>query len=327
MLRLSPVGKERISYCETFEKMAGGSELNVVAGISMLGLRTGMITKLPHNEIGKFIKHKIRYAGTSDDYIIYDDTEDKRLGVYYYESGAYPRLPVASYDRKGSSFTKFRKEELSANVYSSTNIFHTSGITLALSDELCENVTDMMQRFHDEGALISFDVNYRAALWSEEKAKVSIEKILPLINILFISEETSRRMFKMTGTLEEIHRAFAEKYPNLEIIASTKRKVISPQKHSFSSLVYDTREDRHFEEAAYDDIDVVDRIGSGDAYVAGALYGLTKYRSIEAAAKYGDAMAALKNTIIGDMTVCDLADIERIIKAHESTGPKSEMIR
>ena len=177
MLRLSPVGKERISYCETFEKMAGGSELNVVSGISMLGLRTGIITKLPHNEIGKFIKHKVRYAGTSDDYIIYDDSEDMRLGVYYYESGAYPRLPVVSYDRRASSFTSFRKEEVHPSVYSSAKIFHTSGITLALSKELSENVIDMMNRFHDEGALISFDVNYRAALWSEEKAKKTIEKI------------------------------------------------------------------------------------------------------------------------------------------------------
>ena len=134
-------------------------------------------------------------------------------------------------------------------------------------------------------------------------------------------------MFGMTGTLEEIHKAFAEKYPNLKVIASTKRKVISAQKQSFSSLVYDTEEDRHYEEAPYENIDVVDRIGSGDAYVAGALYGLLKHKSIEAAAEYGDAMAALKNTIIGDMTVCDLVDIERIIKAHNSSGPKSEMIR
>lgn len=327
MLRLSPVGKERISYSETFEKMAGGSELNVAAGISMLGLRTGIITKLPHNEIGKFIKHKIRYAGTSDDYIVYDDSEEMRLGVYYYESGAYPRLPVASYDRKNSSFTTFKKEELPASVYTSTNVFHTSGITLGLSDEVSENVIAMMQRFHDEGALISFDVNYRAALWSEEKAKSTIEKILPLIDIFFISEETSRRMFGMTGTLEEIHKAFAEKYPNIEIIASTKRKVISAQKQSFSSLVYDAKECRHFEEHPYENIDVVDRIGSGDAYVAGALYGLLKRKSIEAAAQYGDAMAALKNTIIGDMTVCDLVDIERIIEAHNSDGPKNEMIR
>ena len=327
MLRLSPVGKERISYSETFEKMAGGSELNVVSGISMLGLRTGIITKLPHNEIGKFIKHKIRYAGTSDDYIIYDDSEKKRLGVYYYESGAYPRLPVVSYDRKDSSFTTFRKEEVAPSVYSNTNIFHTSGITLALSEEVCKNVIQMMNRFHDEGALISFDVNYRQTLWSEETAKKTIESILPIIDILFISEETSRRMFKMTGTLEEIHRQFKEKYPNLEIICSTQRKVISAQKHSFSSLVYDCKEDRHFEENEYSNIDVVDRIGSGDAYVAGALYGLIKHKTIEAACKYGNAMAALKNTIIGDMTVCDLTDIERIIAQHDSSGEKSEMIR
>jgi len=327
MLRLSPVGKERISYCETFEKMAGGSELNVVSGISMLGLRTGIITKLPHNEIGKFIKHKIRFAGTSDDFVVYDDSEDMRLGVYYYESGAYPRLPVVSYDRKLSSFTTFKADEIKEKAYTNTEIFHTSGITLALCPEVRAEVVGMMKKFHDNGALISFDVNYRATLWSEEEAKATIEAILPLINILFISEETLRRMFGMTGTLTEIHKSFAAKYPNLEIIASTKRTVISPQKHSFTSLVYDCREDRHFEEPPYENIDVVDRIGSGDAYVAGALYGLLKHGSIEACAKYGDAMAALKNTVLGDMTVCDLVDIERIIKNHSTDGPKSEMIR
>ncbi len=327
MLRLSPVGKERISYCETFEKMAGGSELNVVSGISMLGLRTGIITKLPHNEIGKFIKHKIRYSGVSDDHVIYDDSPLKRLGVYYYESGAYPRLPVASYDRCGSSFTTFKKEEVAASIYSSANIFHTSGITLALSEELAENVIAMMNRFQNEGALISFDVNYRANLWSEEKARKTIERILPIVNILFISEETLRRMFKMTGTLREIHEKFYTAYPNIEIIASTKRKVISAQRQCFTSLVYDTEKKQFFEEEPYNDIEVVDRIGSGDAYVAGALYGLLKHKSIEAAVKYGNAMAALKNTIVGDMTVCDLTDIERIISAHNSDGPKSEMVR
>ena len=327
MLRLSPAGKERISYCETFEKMAGGSELNVVSGISMLGLRTGMITKLPKSEIGKFIKHKIRFAGTSDDYILYDDTDEKRLGIYYYESGAYPRLPIVSYDRKYSSFTTFKADELSGDVYGTTKVFHTSGITLALSHEIRREVTKMVKSFHEAGAAISFDVNYRASLWSEEEAKASIEKLLPLIDILFISEETSRRMFGMKGTLKEIHEAFATKYPNLSIIASTSRTVISPTKHSFTSLVYDCKEKRHFEEPAYENIDVVDRIGSGDAYVAGALFGLVKYGDIEHAVKYGNAMAALKNTIVGDMIVSDLQEVDRIISSHSSTGPKSEMIR
>ncbi len=327
MLRLSPTGKERISYCETFEKMAGGSELNVVSGISMLGLRTGIITKLPESEIGKFIKHKIRFAGTSDDYILYDRTDERRLGIYYYESGAYPRVPIVSYDRKLSSFTSFKEEELPRDIYNSTKLFHTSGITLALSHEIRREVTKMVRKFHEAGAKISFDVNYRAALWSEEAARSSIEKLLPLIDILFISEETLRRMFGMTGTLTEIHRAFAKKYPNISVIASTSRTVISPTKHNFTSLIYDCREERHFEEAAYENIDVVDRIGSGDAYVAGALYGLLKPGDIESALKYGNAMAALKNTIIGDMIVSDLVEVDRIIKSHNSTGPKSEMIR
>ena len=327
MLRLSPTGKERISHSETFEKMAGGSELNVVSGISMLGLRTGMITKLPKSEIGKFIKHKIRFAGTSDDYILYDNSEEKRLGIYYYESGAYPRLPIVSYDRKFSSFTSFKAEELPSNIYNTTKIFHTSGITLALCHEIRREVTKMIKSFHDAGAIISFDVNYRASLWSEEAAKASITKFLPLIDILFISEETLRRMFGMTGTLREIHKHFAELYPNLSVIASTSRTVVSPTKHNFTSLVYDCKENRHFEEAPYENIDVVDRIGSGDAYVAGALYGLIKHGDIENAVRYGNAMAALKNTIFGDMIVSDLTEVDRIITAHNSTGPKSEMIR
>ena len=327
MLRLSPVGNERISFCETFEKKAGGSELNVVSGISMLGKRTGMITKLPHNEIGKFARRQVRYCGSSDDYIIYDESPEMRLGIYYYESGAYPRVSVVSYDRKNSSFTSFKKEELPDSVYTSASVFHTSGITLALSESVRDNVIEMMKLFKENGTLISFDVNYRAALWDEDTARETISQILPLIDILFISEETSRRMFGMTGTLYEIHRKFGEKYPNLEIIASTKRLVTSPKKHTFSSLVYDCKENRHFEEEPYRDIDVVDRIGSGDAYVAGALYALLEFADIQKMAEYGDAMAALKNTVIGDTTECDIIDIERIIKNHTSQGPKSEMVR
>ena len=327
MLRLSPIGKDRISYSEFFEKMAGGSELNVVGGISMLGLRTGIITKLPKNEIGKFIKNRIRYTGTSDDYIIYDASDKKRLGVYYYESGAYPRLPIALYDRVNSSFTSFKKEEVPSEVYKKANVFHTSGITLGIDESLAENVIDMMRKFHESGSLVSFDVNYRASLWSESRARETIEKILPIVDILFVSEESSRRMFGLSGSVRQMQIKFKEKYPNLSIIASTKRRVISPTIHNFSSLVYDANQNVFFEDAPYENIDVVDRIGSGDAYVAGALYGILAHKSIEAAAKYGDAMAVLKSTIYGDITVCDLTDIERIISSHDEVGEKSELIR
>ena len=327
MLRLSPVGSERISSSETFQKRAGGSELNVVSGVSMLGLPTAIITKLPHNEIGKFVRRSIRYTGTSDSHVVYDGSDGMRLGIYYYESGAYPRLPIVSYDRRGSSFTSFDPSELSCDVYTSSDIFHTSGITLALGERVKETVFTMMESFRSAGTLISFDVNYRAALWDEASAREAVLRALPLVDILFVSEETSRRMLGMEGALPDIHKSFAKRYENLKIIASTKRKVISPGKHSFSSLVYDCREETHFEEAEYENIDVVDRIGSGDAYVAGALYALCKYGSIEQMAMYGDAMAALKNTVVGDITQCDILDIERIIARHTASGPVSEMER
>ena len=327
MLRLSPEGKDRISMSESFEKCAGGSELNVVSGISQLGLRTGIVTRLPDNEIGKFIKNKIRYTGTSDDFVTYDSTSEKRLGIYYYERGAYPRVSVVAYDRTDSSFVRFSLDELDPRIFQSCKVVHLSGITLALGETLRRQVIEMIRRFHENGTQISFDVNYRAALWSEEEAKKTIEGILPFVNLLFISEETLRRMFGRKGELKEIHRALAKEYPELKLIASTQRTVISPTRHDFGSLIYDAAEDRHYSEEPYREIEVVDRLGSGDAYVAGALYGVLKYHDIERAAQFGDAMAAIKNTIPGDMTVCDIHDVTRIINTHLSSGPKNEMVR
>lgn len=327
MLRLSPENKERISQSKTFEKNAGGSELNVVSGISQLGARTGIITKLPDNEIGRFVKNQIRYSGVSDDYIIYDKSDSKRLGIYYYEKGAYPRLPVVVYDRAKASFTGISLDEINPDIYKCCNIFHVSGITLALSDVLRENTIELIKNFKAAGAIISFDVNYRMSLWDEKTARNVIERILPYIGILFVSEETLRRMFSQTGELKEIHKRFSEKYPGLKIIASTERKVVSATKHSFGSLMYDCEENRFFEEPPYENIEVVDRLGSGDAYVGGALFGLIKFGTIENAVKYGNAMAAVKNTIPGDMPVCDITDINRIIASHSGNGTGSEMIR
>lgn len=326
MLRLSPDGKERISQSETFDKMAGGSELNVVSGIAQLGLRTGIITKLPDNGIGRFIENKIRYSGTSNDYIVFDKSENKRLGVYYYESGAYPRVSVVEYDRKNSSFINFKKSDIDKSVYNSTKLFHLSGITLALNPVLRAEVINMIKEFKASGTRVSFDVNYRAGLWDEETARSVIDSIMPYIDILFVSEETSRRMFAKKGDIRDIQKEFASEFPNLKIIASTKRTATSPTKHNFTSTVYDCENNISYSEEPYKDIEVVDRIGSGDAYVAGALFGILKYRDIEAAAAFGDAMSAVKNTIPGDMTVCDYKDICRVIDAHKD-GAKSEMVR
>ncbi len=324
MLRLSSPGKEKISQSETFEKNVGGSELNVVSGAAMLGVRSAIITKLPQNKIGHFVRNKIRYGNVSDDYIVYDTSDAARLGVYYYESGAYPRKSSVIYDRERSSMCSLHYNELPDDIYSKTKIFHISSITLAIDKDLQKIALEIIKRFHDAGAMISFDVNYRAALWSEEEAKSVIEKVFEYVDFLFVSEETSRRMLKRSGTLEEIMKGYADDY-GCKLVATTRREVVSPMRHNFNSKIY--FDGKFYEEKPYNNIEVVDRIGSGDAYLSGVLYGLITTGDVEKALEIGNASSAVKNTVIGDMAASSIDEIISVIKSHKTIGRQDEMVR
>ena len=142
------------------------------------------------------MKNRVRAVGVSDDYLLYDSSPAARLGVYYYETGAAPRKPTIVYDRKGASVTRISLDEIPPEVYASARMFHTSGISLALCPNTRAVATELIRRFKNGGAQISFDVNYRANLWGEAEARAAIEEILPLVDVLFVSEETSRRMFQ-----------------------------------------------------------------------------------------------------------------------------------
>lgn len=326
MMRLSPPGEERIARGDQFSKCAGGAELNVISGIARLGLRSGLISKLPDSVVGTYIRNQIRSYGVSDDYVVDDARKAARLGVYYYEGGAYPRKPQVTYDRDNSSFTTFSPGEIPADVYEKARLFHTSGISLALGGSCRRAALDLLRSFRAAGALISFDVNYRAALWTEQQAREAIEDILPCVDILFASEETFRRMFGRSGPLEDIQRQFCETF-GVSTIASTMRTVNSPRSHNFTSLLYDAKTGQHFTEKPYVNIDVVDRLGSGDAFVAGALYALLSGRGHADAVSFGNAMSGVKSTVPGDLITTDLREIESVIADHRATGPVSEMKR
>ncbi len=326
MLRLSPPNYERMTRGDVFDKRAGGSELNVASGVALLGLRTGVISRLPQNALGTFIKNRIRFEGVSDDYLIYDESPEARLGIYYYENGAAPRKPSIVYDRMNSSITRISLSEIPDSVYTSTRMFHTSGISLALNKNTCQVVTEMIKRFKEGGAMVSFDCNYRANLWSEEEARAAIKNVLPYVDILFVSEETSRRMMQKEGDLYEIMKSYTTEYP-VKVVCTTQREVISPRKHNFTSTIYDARQDKVYTEEPYRNIDVIDRIGSGDAYVSGVLYGLLKYDDVEKALEYGNATSSVKNTIPGDLPASDLREIDGIIRNHKAVGPVSELNR
>ena len=316
LLRLSPAGGERLVRGGTFESYLGGAEMNVVTGASLLGLKTGMVSKLPDHQLGDYAKRVIASCGTDTEYLVYDKDPDARLGLYFFENGASPRKPSVVYDRAYSSFCKLDIHDFPEEIYSSARCFHTSGITLALGGKCRETAIEMMKRFKEAGALISFDVNFRGNLWTGPEAKECIESVLPYVDYFFCSEDTARLTFLKEGSLEDIMRSFAKEYP-LKLVISTKRTVHSPRIHSFDSTIYDAGEDKFYTSRPYENIDVVDRIGSGDCYVAGALYGLLcEDGSIKKALEYGNAAAALKATTAGDMGVSDKREVDSIIKCH-----------
>ncbi len=326
LLRLSPPRYERMVRGEAFEKTVGGAEVNVLSGLSLLGLKTGIVSRIPHNDIGRFCRNKVRFVGVSDDYLIYDESGDGRVGVYYYESGAYPRKPRIVYDRKNSSMWEIDPDEFPEEMYASTKCFHTTGITMALSPQCKKATIEMIKRFTAAGAFISFDVNFRSNLWSGEEARKSITEILPYVDIFFCSETTAQLTFGKTGSLEEMMRSFTEEYP-ISYVASTQRIVHSPKVHTFGSMIYEAKTDIYYEEAPYTNIDVVDRIGSGDAYISGVLYGLMNFNyDCQKALEYGNATGAIKNTIPGDMQASGQEEVGTIIANHQ-TNDQSEMVR
>jgi len=327
LLRLSPPDNERITRGESFSKQAGGAELNAVTGAAMLGLRCGIISKLPSNDLGTFLKNRIRLCGVSDDYMVYDNQTNARVGIYFYENGAYPRKPRIVYDRANTSINTLKIDDFDESMYRSARCFHTSGITLALGKHIRSTTIEMIKKFKEKGTLISFDVNFRSNLWTGEEAKECIESILPYVDIFFCSEDTARLTFKKEGSVQNIAKSFTEEYP-ISIVAATQRIVHSPKRHSFGSVIYSAKKDTFYEEPPYNDIEVVDRIGSGDAYISGVLYGLLSYDGdCTRALEIGNAISSLKNTIPGDSLCTDLKEIEGIINEHKSTGRISEMER
>lgn len=314
LIRFEPSNQyERLERTDHLRMALGGAELNVAAALSNIGIKSAIITKLPDNPLGRWVEYYLNSYNVSTEFVTHGG---QRMGTYYSEQGSRPRTSSVVYDRKHSSFLEISMDDYNFENSQYARIFHTTGITLALHENTMNTAFEIIKALKKSNSLISFDVNYRANLWSEEKARESIERILPYVDILFISEESCRRMFQRTGTLEEILEDFANTY-NIQIIASTQRKVINQSHHQFSSVIFNNSNHTFYKTVEPYDIEVVDRVGSGDAYIAGVLYGLlTNSFDCKVAQEYGDAFSALKCTIPGDILISNKAEIEAIIQKH-----------
>jgi 2-dehydro-3-deoxygluconokinase len=309
MLRLSPPDFQRLEQATHLNITVGGSELNVAAGVSRLGLSAGWVSRLPENPLGRMVRNKAREMGVDTSHVLW--TKADRLGLYFVEYGASPRASSVIYDRAFSAISRIEPGQVNwRDVFDGCRVFHVSGITPALSDQAAAVTAEAISAAKSAGALVSYDLNYRAKLWTQEKAKQVQTPFMGQIDILITTEEDIERVFGITGQdFREVARTLADHF-KLKVVAITLRGTPSVWRNTWSALAYS--EGKFYDDAQYD-VEVVDRVGSGDTFSAGFLYGyLTE--GIERGVKIGNAFAALKHTSWGDFNWATREETEALLK-------------
>ena len=309
MLRLSPPHFGRLEQTHSLDVEIGGSELNVAVGVSRLGMSAAWISKLPNNALGRMVRNRARELGVDVAQVIFSDKG--RQGLYFVEYGAAPRASSVLYDRGNSAISLIQPGEVDwKKVLSRAKLLHVSGITPALSPSAAETTAVAMKAAKEAGCLVSYDLNYRKKLWSPAEAKSCQEPLMRLVDILTTTEEDTGVVF---GIREDTYQKVAEslaKTFGFKAVAITLREDISVWKNNWTAIAY--ADGKIYSDRTYT-VEIVDRVGAGDSFTAGFIYGYLT-GDAQKGVKYGNALAALKHTMPGDFNWSTLEEVEAQIK-------------
>ena len=308
-LRLATQNFQRLEQASSLDATIGGAELNVMVTMQRLGLKTSYVTRLPKNPLGRMVQNKAREHGVDTSHVIWSDGD--RLGVYFLEFGALPRPSSILYDRANSAISKIQPGMVDwDNIFAQAKAFHITGITPALSGSCLETTGEAMSKAHEKGLLVSFDLNYRAKLWSQEQAKAGLSPLMKYVDVLVTTEEDTARVFQIEGKdWKEVARKLADTF-GCKIVAITLRENITVWRNNWTAIIL--ADGRIYEDQTYE-VEVVDRVGSGDAFAGGFLYGYLTGKGIETSLKYGNAGALLKHSCPGDLAWFTLEEVEKLI--------------
>lgn len=318
MLRLTPPDHQRLEQATSFQVNVSGSELNTAWGTVRLGLSTTWVSRLVDNPPGRMIANKAREMGVDVSHVQW--IPEGRVGLYYCEMGASTRASRVYYDRKGSAISQMKPGTVNwEGILEGAKVFHVSGITPALSAD-CRAVTEEAIRMAKEaGLLVSFDINYRSGLWSPKEAHDCIVALLSYVDILFTTSDDTSIVFGVDGEPADIARKFVDKY-GLKGAALTIREAPSVLSGKWSSVAV-ADDGQAYASSAKIDLELIDRIGSGDAYDAGFLYGFLT-GDVAKAVRYGDAMSAIKHSVPGDHAWITLEEVEAHVE-----GLRTKIVR
>ncbi|MHA1948632.1 MAG: PfkB family carbohydrate kinase [Candidatus Thorarchaeota archaeon] len=313
MLRLSPPDFMRFEQTHSFNAHAGGAEMNVAVACSRLELNSAYVTKLGDNSIGHFIRNQAREHGVDTSHILWDP--DSRCGVYFVEFGAAPRTNRVIYDRKESAISRIKSGEVDwAKILKGTKLFHTSGITPALSKSCAEVTSEALTIAQEQGAKVSYDVNYRGKLWTPKEAQKFTEPVSENIDILITTEEDTKVVFGIEGKdYEDVAAKLIDKF-GFEVVVITLRETPSVLENKWSVFAYS--DGKVFRSPVYD-VEIIDRLGGGDSCSAGFIYGYLNLKDLQKAVDFGSAFSALKHSVPGDLAFVYKSEVEKLIKGRE----------
>ena len=322
MLRLKSPGFERLFQTGTLEATFGGGEANVAVSLANYGENVEFFTVLPENAVGDACAGELRKFGVDTRKIL---KGSGRMGIYYLESGASQRASKVIYDREYSAIAMADPKSINWDrVFEGVDWFHITGITPAISENAMKMSLDAVKQAKEKGIIVSCDLNYRKNLWKYGKSASEVmTEMAKYVDVAIANEEDVQKSLGISADvkvesgeldIERYKKLTAEvldRYPDMKMIAITLRESHSADWNGWSACMNDRN--NFFRSKHYEIRDIVDRVGGGDSFAGGLLYGLNHYESHETALEFAVAASCLKHTIIGDFNRVTSAEVENLM--------------
>ena len=327
MLRLSPPGLERFLQSPVLSATFGGGEANVAVSLAHFGCESVYVTALPAHAIGEAALHALRAEGVGTDHIV---RRGSRVGIYFAETGASQRASTVIYDRAHSAISELSPDSIDwSAVLSGAAWFHVTGITPALGPNAAQATARAILAAREAGARVSFDLNYRRKLWTEAEAQRVVGPLLRNVDLVVANEEDLQSVLgievantdvaaghlAIEGYTHAAERVTSDFGPRM--VAITLRESVSASDNGWSALLWDAGAGTMLRSQRYD-VRVVDRIGAGDSFAAGLIYGLLAERAPADALRFAVAASALKHSIPGDFNRVTVDEVDRLARGDAS---------
>lgn len=323
MLRLSTPGYKRFTQSDNFDVTYGGGEANVAVSLSNYGLDSYFVSKLPNNDIGQSAVNHLRRFGVNTNFIT---RGGERIGIYFLETGASQRPSKVVYDRANSAISSAIKSDFNwEEIFAGKDWFHWTGITPALGISAQNILTEACKAAKKAGLKISCDLNFRKKMWTESEAQAAMQPLMEYVDVCIANEEDAEKSLGMKAGSTDVEKAeideaayynltksLMEKY-DFETVAITLRESYSASRNGWSAIMRDKKDCVKPQRSKSYDIDIVDRVGGGDSFAGGLIFGLLNIENTKEALEFAVAASCMKQTIPGDFNLVSKDEVLKLI--------------